>query len=227
MYQDYIVVDWCTKYEYNRPVLSWDITTNIKFKKNIAIITKICLGAKILFCMHQQHMVCDYCTNYEYIQLILQWDIRNTQNVWKSGHNYSNYAQSQMLFNKYEQHMVPDYCMKKITTFFSGWLHFFGNKLKLGVTTLGGAKYMHFIHFAYIFFSKISQQSLKIYETIAIIYSNFEQSQILFYVHQQPMVPDHGTQFEENPSCHRKARLTYRAHSNCLYSLIPLMQSGE
>ena len=28
------------------------------------------------------------------------------------------------------------------------------------------------------------------------------QSQILFYVHQQPMVPDHGTKYEENPSSH-------------------------
>ena len=25
-------------------------------------------------------------------------------------------------------------------------------------------------------------------------------SQILFYIHQCPMVPDHGTQYEDNPS---------------------------
>ena len=28
------------------------------------------------------------------------------------------------------------------------------------------------------------------------------QSQILFYMHQQPMVPDHATKYEENPSSH-------------------------
>ena len=33
-------------------------------------------------------------------------------------------------------------------------------------------------------------------------YSNLTQSQILFYLHQQPMVPDYCTQFEENPSSH-------------------------
>ena len=30
------------------------------------------------------------------------------QNAWKSGHNYSNLAQSQMLIYKHEQLMVPD-----------------------------------------------------------------------------------------------------------------------
>ena len=34
-------------------------------------------------------------------------------------------------------------------------------------------------------------------------YSNLAQNRILFYMHQQqPMVPDHGTQYEENPSSH-------------------------
>ena len=33
-------------------------------------------------------------------------------------------------------------------------------------------------------------------------YSNLSQSQILFYMHEQPMVPDHGTQYEENPASH-------------------------
>ena len=31
-------------------------------------------------------------------------------------------------------------------------------------------------------------------------YSNLAQSQILFYVYQLPMVPDYGTQYEEDPS---------------------------
>ena len=32
-----IVVDYCTKYEQNQPILFCDIATNIKFKKNIDI----------------------------------------------------------------------------------------------------------------------------------------------------------------------------------------------
>ena len=36
---------------------------------------------------------------------------------------------------------------------------------------------------------------------MTIIIQNW-QSQILFYMHQQPMVPDHGTQYEENQSSH-------------------------
>ena len=47
-----------------------------------------------------------------------------------------------------------------------------------------------------ILFSEISQHS-KFMKKIATI-----SSQIRFYVHQQPMVPDHGTQCEENPSSH-------------------------
>ena len=34
-----------------------------------------------------------------------------------------------------------------------------------------------------------------------------EQSQILFYVHQQPMEADHGTQYERNPSGHHRGML--------------------
>ena len=33
-------------------------------------------------------------------------------------------------------------------------------------------------------------------------YSNMAYSQILFYMHKRPMVPDHGTQYEENPYSH-------------------------
>ena len=32
-------------------------------------------------------------------------------------------------------------------------------------------------------------------------YSNL--TQLLFYMHQQPVVLDHGTQYEDNPSSHR------------------------
>ena len=51
------------------------------------------------------------------------------------------------------------------------------------------------------FVSEISQQRLIIYEKIAII-TQIWQSQILFYLHQQPMIPDHGTQDEENLFSH-------------------------
>ena len=52
------------------------------------------------------------------------------------------------------------------------------------------------------FFLEISQQKLKIYEKNGHTYSYLAQSQILFYMHQWPMVCDHGTQYEENPSGH-------------------------
>ena len=40
------------------------------------------------------------------------------------------------------------------------------------------------------FISETSQQTLEIYEKIAII------TQIMFYMHEQPMVHDHSTQCE-------------------------------
>ena len=66
----------------------------------------------MLFYMNQQHIAPDYCTKYEYNQPILCAITTNTQNVWRSGHNYSNLVQSHMLFYKHEQHIVPDYCTK-------------------------------------------------------------------------------------------------------------------
>ena len=39
--------------------------------------------------------------------------------------------------------------------------------------------------------------------TQKFIVSNLAQRQILFYMHQQPTVPDLGTQYEENPSSHQ------------------------
>ena len=41
MHQVPIVVDYCTKYEQNQPILFWYIATNIQFMKNIDIITEI------------------------------------------------------------------------------------------------------------------------------------------------------------------------------------------
>ena len=46
------------------------------------------------------------------------------------------------------------------------------------------------------FFSKILQQTLRRYETLAII-SQIWQSQILFYMHQHPIVLGHGTQYQK------------------------------
>ena len=80
------------------------------------------------------------------------------------------------------------------------------------------------------FFSDISQQTLKHCHN----YSNLAQSQILFYMHQQPMIPDHGTQYEENPASHH-GRMNKDRHPDgrrdgltpFLYSPIPLRQSRE
>ena len=51
------------------------------------------------------------------------------------------------------------------------------------------------------FFSEISQQTLKIDEK-RHNYSNLAQTQIRFYIHQWPMVPHYGTQYEEHPASH-------------------------
>ena len=51
-------------------------------------------------------------------------------------------------------------------------------------------------------FSEISQQTHKFYEEIPII-TQIWHRQILIYMHQQPIAPDHGTKYihvEENPS---------------------------
>ena len=60
---------------------------------------------------HRSAIVVDQCTNYEQHQPILLQTINNKQmKLMKKCHNYSNYAQSQMLF--YMQHVVHDYCTK-------------------------------------------------------------------------------------------------------------------
>ena len=52
------------------------------------------------------------------------------------------------------------------------------------------------------FFFEISQQTLKLYFKIAIRTKILHRAKILGYVHQRPMVLDHGNQYEENPSSH-------------------------
>ena len=49
MCQAPVVVDYCTKYEQNQHFLFRDITRNIKYIKNIAIITQIWHEAKYCF----------------------------------------------------------------------------------------------------------------------------------------------------------------------------------
>ena len=87
--QDPIVVYCHTKYEQNQPIIFWNIETNIKFKKNIDIITQIWHIAKLYFTCGGSTWIADYCTKYEQNQPFLPWDITtNTQHVWKTGHNY-------------------------------------------------------------------------------------------------------------------------------------------
>ena len=69
-------------------------------------------------------------------------------------------------------------------------------------------------------------------------YSNWAQSQILFYMHQQPLLPDHhhSTQYEENPSSHHGGkhkdwlmdRLTnWRTGNFLLYTPILVRRCGK
>ena len=57
------------------------------------------------------------------------------------------------------------------------------------------------------FFTKISQETHKIYEQNSHDYSNLAQSQSLVYVHDRPMVPDHSVEYEENPASHQGGML--------------------
>ena len=43
------MVDSYNKYEQNKPILFWNIATNVKFKKNIAINTQISHRAKLYY----------------------------------------------------------------------------------------------------------------------------------------------------------------------------------
>ena len=139
-----IMVDYCTKYEQNQPIIFWDIARNIKFKKYIGISTQIWHSAKLYF-------TCFGNTWY----LITAWSMNkinkyfSEQNVWKGVYNYSNVAQSQMLLYKHKQHIVPDitvWNMNKITTFFSEYHNRHSNvKEKIAIIT-------HIWHRAKFFF---------------------------------------------------------------------------
>ena len=48
----------------------------------------------------------------------------------------------------------------------------------------------------YDLFSEISQQTLKMYIKLAIITTFWHSAKLLGYVHQRPVVPDRGTQYE-------------------------------
>ena len=60
---------WLVTISHMNPFFFWDSTTNIKFKKNIALIT--CIEPNVFY-MSQQHMTSDYCTKYEWNQLIIE-----------------------------------------------------------------------------------------------------------------------------------------------------------
>ena len=64
MHQVLIMIDYCTKYKHNQPILVWDIATNIQFKKNSHKHSNL-EQSQMIFYMHQRHMVPNYCTKYE------------------------------------------------------------------------------------------------------------------------------------------------------------------
>ena len=105
----YLMSDDCTKYEWNQPIIFWDITTNTQMYEKVPIITQISQAqmpqSQMLLYKHKQCMVPDNCTKYEQNHL---WDI-TTLNLWKNVHSYSNLAQSQMLFYIHQWSMVPDH----------------------------------------------------------------------------------------------------------------------
>ena len=76
---------------------------------NIAIITQIWNRA-IYAILHDSAKHSTWLLYQIWInQPIFLWNITtNTQNVWKSGCNYSNLAQSQMLLYKHEQPITPN-----------------------------------------------------------------------------------------------------------------------
>ena len=85
------------------------------------------------------------------------------------------------------------------------------------------------------FFSQISQQILNLYEKNVHTYSNLTQSQILIYMHQWPMLPDHCIQIKKIHPANMEecTRMDIRMERQIygldpfLYWPIPLRQSGE
>ena len=95
------MVDYCTKYEDNQPILVWDITTNIRFKKNIAIIIQIWHRAKWYFtCISNTRTWLLYQIWIKSTNSSLRYT-SNAQNVWKSDHLLKFGTEP-----KHEQHMI-------------------------------------------------------------------------------------------------------------------------
>ena len=84
---------------------------HMKFMKNIAVATQIWHGAKCSFTDSSNTWYLMTVPNMNKIKLFFS-ETTNTQTLWKSGNNYSNLVQSQMLFYKHGQCMVPNYCDK-------------------------------------------------------------------------------------------------------------------
>ena len=64
---------------------------------------------------------------------------------------------------------------------------------------------------------EISQQTQKLWKNDHHC-KYLTQSQIVFYMNQQPMVPDHGAKYEENPVGHHRGMNEDRqTHNTCSY----------
>ena len=85
---------------------------HIQFMKYIARITQIWYGAKCYFTQSSNTGCLITVQHMNNINPFFSEISQQTQNVWKSGHKYSNLAQSKILFYKHKQHMVYDYCTK-------------------------------------------------------------------------------------------------------------------
>ena len=83
MHQVPIVVDYCTKYEQNQPIIFWDITTNIAFKKYIGIITQIWHRGKKYFTCSGNTWYLLTVPNINKINPFFSDITTNTQHVWK------------------------------------------------------------------------------------------------------------------------------------------------
>ena len=104
-----MVLDYCTKYELNQPILLWDIKTNAqdvwKSSHNYSNLKQ----SQMQIYWHKQHVISDNCNKYDHNHHIVLWDITtNTKNLWNHGHNYSNLAQSQILFYMHQLLLIPD-----------------------------------------------------------------------------------------------------------------------
>ena len=78
-----MVPNYCTKYEYNQPIVLCDVTTNAQNVWKSARSYYNLEQSQMLIYKHEQCIVPDKCTKYEYNHHIRLWDITtNTHNVF-------------------------------------------------------------------------------------------------------------------------------------------------